>query len=126
MNYLRRNSKLFLVIVILILFLGNYHICEYFYSDNVEGWWRLKINIYAIIVALAFFLSGIGARGTLRFITDLGAGFATASVIDRLYYDITTITKSDVIMVLVTILIATLDYKKEKPNANTTRIIRDH
>ncbi len=108
------------------MFPSNYHICEYFYFDDVDNWWRLKTNIYAVIVTLAFLLSGVGARGTLRFFSDIGVGLAISNVADRLYFDTTEITKEDIIMVLVTLLFAILDYKKEEPNANTTSIIRKY
>jgi hypothetical protein len=112
MIILKTSSKPVLAFLILILFLGNYYICDYFYSDNIRKWWELKTNIYAIIIALAFILSSINARGICRFFLNLGVGFAISNVIDRLYFDVRTTTKEDIIMVILTILLATIDYKK--------------
>lgn len=98
--------------MILLLYLLNYHICEYFYPNNVKAWWALKLNIYAIIVALAFLLASLNARGICKFFLNLGVGFAVSSVIDRMYFDITQYTKADIFMVIITVIVAYIDYKK--------------
>lgn len=95
----------------LILFLSNYYICEYFYSNDITKWWQLKTNIYAIIIALAFILSGINARGICKFFLNLGVGFTVSNVIDRLYFDVTITTKEDVIMICITIITSIITFK---------------
>ena len=112
MNTLIQSSRLVLSLGILLLYLLNFHICEYFYPDDVKAWWSLKLNIYAIIIALAFLLASLYARGICKFFLNLGVGFTVSSVIDRWYFDITQYTEVDVIMVIVTIMIAYIDYKK--------------
>lgn len=41
-------------ILIVTLYFANYHICEFFYPDGLENWFRLKFSIYCLIILLAF------------------------------------------------------------------------
>lgn len=106
--------KLYLVLLILGLFLGNFYICEYFYFDNLDKWWDLKLNIYAFIISLCFITLRIKALGIITFFLDVGVGIALSNLIDRVWFDTTVTTKEDFIMLSVTIIIAIIDYKKHK------------
>ena len=122
-NHLRKvneNIKILLTIIIILLFFGNYYICEYFYSDNTDAWWDLKLNLYAVIIALLLFLSRIGSKGILAFFLDVGIGLSLSNVIDRVYRDTTTFTEDDIYMIIATIIGAVLTYKKQDtPDAFT-------
>jgi len=114
-----KKVKITLIIAAIVLFVSNYEICDYFYPTmskaDLRGWWYLKSNIYAVIVALVFLSSSIGTRGILRFFLDVGIGFAVANVIDKVYFNVREFTDSDIIMIIVVILISAFDaYKNSK------------
>ncbi len=114
-----KGVKITLVILAILLFVSNYKICDYFYYVNGEldakGWWGLKSNIYAVIVALVFLSSSIGSRGILRFFLDVGVGFAIANVIDKVYFNVIEFTTEDIYMIIIVISISAFDaYKNSK------------
>jgi glycerol-3-phosphate acyltransferase PlsY len=43
--------KYFLIFII-VLYFANYHICEYFFANDIDNFFRLKYIIYTIIIAL--------------------------------------------------------------------------
>ena len=106
--------KIALPIIALLLFVFNYQICEYFYPDNINSWWTLKINIYAVIIALLFLYASFNKKGLTRFFLEIGVGFSVSNVIDKCYYNTREFTKSDVLMILLTIAIAFYNYKKNE------------
>tara|TARA_R110000787_G_scaffold285916_1_gene402708 strand:- start:285 stop:632 length:348 start_codon:yes stop_codon:yes gene_type:complete len=110
--------KIILTSLAITLFVSNYSICEYFYPDNIKSWWTLKINIYAIIIALVFLSQSLGTKGVLRFILELGVGISISSVIDKLYFDVHTFTFSDIIMISTTVCFASYQYYRNGRKAN--------
>jgi len=104
------------------LFVTNYGICQYLYPAmddlSCDKWWETNSCIYGITIALLLLASTLKERGVLRFILDIGAGFAVSNVIDRMYFNTTQFNKSDYIMIAMTILIAVLDYKKDEHTTN--------
>ncbi len=99
--------RIILTSLAVILFFSNYQICEYFYKDDLNKWWDLKINIYALIIAIVFVSQSIGSKGWYRFVLDIGVGFSISSVIDKIYYNVNTFTTSDIYMILTTVAFAT-------------------
>jgi len=81
-------------------------------GDDLDSWWDLKLNIYALIIALCFILARINTRGWLRFILSLGVGFCVSNIIDRVFFDISSYTLSDILMVVVTIISSFFNWKK--------------
>jgi hypothetical protein len=108
--------KITLVISAILLFVFNYDICDLFYPTDskmdIRGWWFLKSNIYAVIVALSFLAANIGQKGILRFILSIGIGFAISNVIDKWYFDVREFTTADIYMIIVTVLISGYDWYK--------------
>lgn len=113
-----RTVKIILTLLAVVLFVGNYSICEYFYPDDIKSWWTLKVNIYAVIIALVFLSQSIGTKGVLRFILELGVGMSISSVIDKLYFDVHSFTVSDILMILTTLCFASYQYYR---NAKTNK-----
>lgn len=113
-----RIAKIILTSIALILFVSNYGICEYFYPDNIKMWWTLKVNIYAVIMAIIFLSQGLGTKGVLRFILELGVGISISSVIDKLYFDVHSFTASDILMIFTTLCFASYQYYR---NAKTNK-----
>tara|TARA_R110000803_G_scaffold79762_1_gene145486 strand:- start:181 stop:534 length:354 start_codon:yes stop_codon:yes gene_type:complete len=113
-----KNIKTVVYLVSVVLFISNYSICDYFYPDNtqeaIDGWWYMKSNIHAIVIALVFIASSINSIGVLRFILDVGVGFTISNVVDRLYFNTTEFNRADIVMIAITFIIASIDYKKDK------------
>jgi len=126
LTILKRNFNLYkrigLIILIVIFFLSNYHICNYFYpledEASIELWWMLKIDIYVLIVTLCFILAAqketnnTRLRLIERFITSVGIGLAISNIIDRRIYGTREYTKIDLLMVIVIILVSYYDFKR--------------
>lgn len=107
--------KIGLSILIILLWVFNYDICEYFYANDIDSWWKLKINIYGICIALCFgLLNMYVTKKKERFIINIGAGLAISNVVDRFFYDVNTFTKSDTIMIILTVIFAIYDYYGNK------------
>ena len=100
----RIRNKTILAIVILCLFLLNYHICNLFFKDDIINWWKLKLIIYTLIMGLCFILARVGTRKLMRFILSLGVGFCAASIFDRIVFNSQTYRLVDIIMVVLTII----------------------
>ncbi len=104
--------KILLSSIVIILFVGNYQLCEYFYSDDINKWWVLRTNIYAVIFALSLTLARIGKEGVLRFILSIGIGLSISDVIDRLVFNSNIFNYSDILMIITTVSIAFYEYVK--------------
>jgi hypothetical protein len=108
--------KKILIILAISLFIGNYHICNYFYPGNsqtdINNWWDLKSNIYAVIMMIVFLSAQIGTKGLLRFFLSIGVGFAISNVIDKCYFNVLEFTKADIYMIIITVLFSFYDWFK--------------
>lgn len=100
---IRSRIKSVLAFLILLLYLANYHICNFFFGDDLINWWRLKLIIYTAIIGLAFALARIGTIKLTRFILSLGLGFCIAGVVDRIIYPSQSYRWVDIAMVVLTI-----------------------
>lgn len=114
---LKQKVKIFLVIVSVILFVSNYQICEYFYPKDVEKWWGLKSNIYAVIVGLVFASASIGVKGVLRLVLNIGLGLAISNIIDKCYFNVLEFRYNDIIMIVLTISFSLHKYLNNQINA---------
>ena len=105
--------RLFLIILTLFLFVGNYEICCLVYPDNIDKWWGLKQNIYNVIIAICLYLAyNENDNKITKFILSVGIGFAVSNCIDRIFFNINYFTFSDYFMILITIFIAIWKFKK--------------
>lgn len=90
-----------------LLFIGNYHICEFFYKDDISKWWNLRTALCAINFGLALYCSKMDMRDRLTlFFVNVGIGFSVSDIVDRLVYDITTFTKADILMIIITVMVS--------------------
>ena len=112
------SLRVFLFFIAIVLFSSNYLLCEYFYSEDIDNWWSLKVNINAVVIALVLLASSVKEKGVLRFVLDIGVGFTVSNVVDRLYFNTTQFTKTDIIMIIATFLFAIIDYKKDELREN--------
>ena len=122
-------KRIIIVTSIVFFFVGNYHICNYYYPLNTEEhiklWWVLKMDIYALIVALCFILASLEKTTNTRinliekFITSLGIGLAISNVIDRHFKGIESYVVTDIMIVSCIILVSFYDFKRLSKLANT-------
>lgn len=97
--------RLFLIILAIFLFIGNYEICCLVYPDDIYKWWGLKQNIYNIIIAICFYLScNETDKKIVKFILNIGIGFVVSNCIDRIFFNVNYFTFSDYFMIIITIL----------------------
>lgn len=121
-------KRIVVITSIVFFFIGNYHICNYYYPLNTEEhiklWWVLKMDIYALIVALCFVLSNLERTTNIKinliekFITSLGIGLATSNVIDRHFYNVESYVVTDIMIVLCVFLVSFYDFKRLSKLAN--------
>lgn len=114
-----KRVKNILPFIAFILFIGNYHICEYFYSDDIKNWWHLKVDIYCLIIAILFTYVSIGKKGWVAFWMYILTGLTVANAVDRFLFDIRVFTKKDIIMILLTVAYATYDLIKWQRQTKT-------
>ena len=107
--------KIFLSVLIVVLWLSSYQICEYFYSNDIEAWWKLRTTLYSLIIALSFTLSNLNTKNRIvKFVTHLSMGLAYSDFIDRLLYDTREFRVNDIVMIILTFAFAIYDYKKNE------------
>lgn len=97
-----------------LLFVFNYLICELFYKNDIEKWWELRTNISAIVVMLCFYSVKIEKTPVTNLIANLGIGFSVSDVIDRWVFDVNQFTKSDVLMIIITIGFSSYNYVRQR------------
>ena len=113
---LKKKSKCLLVFTAFILFIGNYHICNYFYPTNseadVSGWWDLKANIYSLVICLLFTYCSIGKKGLRNIVFSVFAGLAVSDCIDRFFFDIRSFNVKDIVTIIITTAFAVYNNRK--------------
>ena len=122
-------KRIIVITSIVFFFVANYHICNYFYpiidEESTELWWILKMDIYALIVALCFILASLKKTTNKRinliekFITSLGVGLAISNVIDRHFKGIESYVQTDIMMVICVVLVSFYDFTRLNKIAKT-------
>ena len=81
----------------ILFFLGNYHLCQYFYplndDESIRLWWLLKVDVYCLVIALCYL--SISSKGSTnkrienieKFMYSFGVGLAVSNFIDRRFLD---------------------------------------
>lgn len=95
--------KLILCISALLLYVGNYWICEWVYPDNLQAWWELRGVLYAAIFLLGLVAANLNTTGATRFIMNIAIGLVGADLIDRLFFDVTTYQWKDLLTLILTL-----------------------
>jgi hypothetical protein len=77
----------------ILFFLGNYHLCQYFYplndDESIRLWWMLKVDVYCLVIALCYLsisVKGATDKGVEKiesFMYSFGVGLAVTNFIDR-------------------------------------------
>lgn len=115
---MEKSLRTLLYLTSILLFVGNYQICEFLYpeldEESVKAWWIMKSNIYGLVVALLLLASSISEKGVLRLVLSVGVGLTVSNVVDRLYFNTNQFNKHDLVMIAIAIIGASISYKKEK------------
>ena len=128
LRHLQRKVNLYkrlsIIILAIAFFLGNYQICNYFYPLNdavsIRNWWLLKVDIYALIIALLFILASqdktdsIKLRLLEKLILNISIGFTTSNFIDKRFFGVQGYVTTDIVMIIVVVLVSYYDFRKLK------------
>ena len=102
----------------MLLFVSSYFICDLFhyneYVKNLEKWWDLKVDLYAIILVLICYGSSIGSKKYTRLILDIFLGVCIANLIDKVFFNVLEFNKNDIIMIVITVCLSVLDCLNNK------------
>lgn len=94
-----KNISTIISALAILLFMGNYSICDYFYYNDVVAWWGLKQNIYNAIIFIFCFLAFHNVNQLLpKTILCFGLMICFANIVDRLFFDIKTFEPNDMAM----------------------------
>lgn len=95
----------------LILYTFGYSICEYFYSDDLEGWTflrnTLKGFVYLFLAALHFIPRTSITKGCMVALCFLCFG----NLADRLVFDIQSFVNSDYVLIIVALIAGVITYR---------------
>ena len=128
LRHLQRKVNLYkrlsIIILAIAFFLGNYQICNYFYplddAVSIRNWWLLKVDIYALIIALLFILAAqdktdsIKLRLLEKLILNISIGFTTSNFIDKRIFGVQGYVTTDIVMIIVVVLVSYYDFRKLK------------
>mgnify|MGYP000754832601 CR=1 FL=1 len=99
-------------ILAILLFVSSYSICDFFYYNDeikdVQKWWGLKSNIYAVIMMLVFYGSLLKNNKFTRLIINIGLGLCVSNVIDKVFFNVLEFTYNDIIMIIVTVCLSVM------------------
>ena len=106
--------KFALVLITGILFLLDYHVCDYFYPKDLKAWWHLRHTLYAFEFLLFCFIATIGSKGYIRFTLTILMALILGDIWDRTITGTTKFINSDYILIFMIIIITILYVKKNK------------
>jgi len=102
-------------IVGILLFMGNYSICDYFYYNDLEKWWSLKQNLYNVVIFIFQFLAFYYvAEAVAKSVLCFGFMISFANIVDRLFFDVKTFESDDIAMLIFALIFSTLFYFTNK------------
>lgn len=104
-----------LSIILVLLFVGNSHICDILTSD-INSWWKLRTGLYSIIIGLAFYISTMKHTIFSKVVISIGIGLTSSDIIDRVFFDINYFTWSDIIMIVISIAVPIFNNRIELIN----------
>ena len=80
--------KVALMCMSFAIWISSYWICEFYFSNSVEEWWKLRMILYAIVYFLSIAANGIyGKSRAVLFFNVLFMGIVLEDITDRLFFD---------------------------------------
>ncbi len=102
--------RISIAIAAVLLFCTGFWICELVYPNDLVAWTHLRMNLYSVLIFLAFVSCRMGTNTKLvNTIFDVGIGVSVSDIIDRVYFDVTKFQWSDLVMLSITIILAIFD-----------------
>lgn len=131
--------KVFLAIIVVILFGSSYWICAYVYPKAflpidqynheivqraINDFTDLRYSLYSLIIGTVFLLIKMKAviKGEIFWWT-LGVELSIADIIDRYKFNITKFTEEDIIIIIISLMIAYLEAYTKYNSKNLTEHI---
>ena len=71
----------------------------------------MKNDIYSLIIAFLFTAFSLNKKGLLRFAFDIFTGLTISNVVDRFFFDVREWRLNDIIMIVLTLVFAFINYK---------------
>lgn len=99
--------RLALIIILYIIGAIEYHVCEYFYKDNLNKWWELMINFYASEFLLFSIISLIKNKSKIEDIILANIlVYLIWHFVDTVFFDIKSLTKEDIALIVVNSIVS--------------------
>lgn len=71
-----------------IIWISSYWICDFYFSNSIDEWWKLRMIIYAIVYFMMIAANGIpGKSKIILFLNTLFMGIVLEDITDRLFFD---------------------------------------
>lgn len=108
--------KIILTILSFVIWIGSFWICEYFFSESIEYWWKLRMILYAVTYFLMTAANNISGKSkALLFFNYLFMGLIMEDITDRLFFDIRHWEPNDFIAIDFSLAIALfLTFKRKR------------
>ncbi len=106
----------------ILFFLGNYHLCQYFYplndDESIRLWWLLKVDVYVLVICLCYL--SISVKGSKNksvekiemFMYSFGVGLAVSNFIDRRLLDNVYFEWDSIYAVLIIAIVSYFNVKR--------------
>ena len=104
-------KKVILIISMALLYFGNYHICEYFFKDDIDMWWTCKGAIYNAVIVIGLHLASLDATLKQMLLISIFSGVIVNNIIDRLWFKSIYYEWDDIIIIIVIFTLSYIEYK---------------
>lgn len=99
----------YLVLDAIILYVFLYQICELFYSNDVDSWYKLKYTLLSTIVASLVLVNKVEDENLsegkkTEFLLNVFIGVLISDIIDRVYFT-TDFTYTDFVLLFINIMV---------------------
>lgn len=99
----------YLVLDAIILYVFLYQICELFYSNDVDSWYKLKYTLLSTIVASLVLVNKVEDENLsegkkTEFLLNVFVGVLISDIIDRVYFT-TDFTYTDFVLLFINIMV---------------------
>ena len=111
---MKNNVSTTLLIWVGALFMFNYEICSYYYDvgTHINEWWALRLKIYSFIFTVLGLVLFINVEKRLRIITIPVLAIFLGDFKDRIIFNDATRHWSDILLVLISIIIMILLWRR--------------
>ena len=106
----------------ILFFLGNYHLCQYFYplndDESIRLWWLLKVDVYVLVICFCYLSISVKGSKNNRvekiemFMYSFGVGLAVSNFIDRRLLDNVYFEWDSIYAVLIIAIVSYFNVKR--------------